>query len=174
MKPGCVIWLTGLPSSGKTTIAERLASSLRERGRLVEVLDGDEVRLNLSKDLGFSKEDREKHAQRVGFVGKVLSRNGIVAIVALISPYRSFREGLRRNIDDFVEVYVKCPVEVCMERDVKGLYGKAMRGEIADFTGVQDPYEEPDAPELVLDTAAADVDACVNILENRLSELGYV
>jgi adenylylsulfate kinase len=149
---GFVVWLTGLPASGKTTIAVRLEEELRRRGLRVEVMDGDEVRRNLSPDLGFSKEDRETHARRVAFVSRLLARNGVAVIVALISPYRSFRAYVRESVPNFVETYVRCPVEECARRDPKGLYQKAMAGEIADFTGVNDPYEEPEAPEILLDT----------------------
>jgi len=127
---------------------------LRSNGLRVEVMDGDEVRKGLSRDLGFSKEDREKHAMRVAYVSKLLARNGVAVIVALISPYRSFREVIRSDIEHFIEVFVQCPVEECAKRDPKGLYAKAFAGEVKDFTGVDDLYEEPENPELVLDTVS--------------------
>lgn len=174
MDKGFVVWLTGLPASGKTTIARELERALRERGLKVEVMDGDEVRQGLSRDLGFSKEDREKHAMRVAYVSKLLARNGVAVIVALISPYRSFREAIRRDIEDFIEVYVKCPVEECARRDPKGLYARAMAGEIPDFTGVNDPYEEPENPELMLDTFQETTRESVEKLLSWLSENGYL
>jgi adenylyl-sulfate kinase len=152
MDKGFVVWLTGLPKSGKTTIANELAKKLRRRGLKVEVLDGNEVRRFLSPDLGFGKADRETHARRVTYISKLLSRNDVAVIVALISPYRSFREHARAEIKNFVEVWVRCPVETCMKRDKEGLYKKALEGKIKDMTGVNDPYEEPLAPEVVVDT----------------------
>jgi adenylylsulfate kinase len=149
---GFVIWLTGLPGSGKTTISEQLRDHLIDKGYSVENLDGDEVRRNLSAGAGFSKEERERHALRVTYVSKLLSRNGVIVIVSLISPYRSFRQKAREMIGDFVEVFISCPLEVCIQRDPKGLYKKALNGEITDLTGLQDPYEEPLSPELTLDT----------------------
>lgn len=151
-KSGVTIWFTGLPCSGKSTVAVIVARELRARGRKVELLDGDIVRTNLSKGLGFSREDRDENIRRIGFVCHLLSRNGVVAIAAAISPFRSVRDEVRQMIGSFLEVYVKCPLEVCRERDVKGMYTKALRGEIAQFTGVSDPYEEPLAPELTLYT----------------------
>jgi adenylylsulfate kinase len=148
--------MTGLPGSGKSTLARLLEATLRtDYGRYVEVLDGDEVRRGLSRDLGLSKEDREEHARRVSYVAKVLARNGVVAIVALISPYRKSRAEAREMIgpDRFVEVYVRAPLSVCEKRDPKGLYAKARRGEINNMTGIQHPYEEPLEPDLVIDTA---------------------
>ena len=144
MTQGCVIWLTGLPSSGKTTIADALAQRLRGDGLPVEVLDGDEVRKSLSSDLGFSAEDRQQHNRRVIYVSKLLIRNGLIVIVPLISPYRETREFARAELGRFLEVYVKCSIEECIRRDVKGLYAKALRGEVVNFTGISDPYEEPE------------------------------
>lgn len=149
---GFCVWLTGLPCAGKTTIARELAGRLRRLGVRTELLDGDEVRRGLSADLGFDRHSREAHAKRVTFVAKVLARNGVVPIVALISPYRESRAQARQEIPSFVEVYVNTPLSVCEERDVKGLYQKAHRGEIPDMTGVNDPYEAPEAPEIVVDT----------------------
>jgi adenylylsulfate kinase len=153
LREGFGVWLTGLPASGKTTIARALEKALRKKGLSVEVLDGDEVRKNLSPDLGFTKEDREIHAKRVAYVTKLLVRNGVVVIVGLISPFRDFREHARKQIGNFVEVWVKCPLEECMRRDPKGLYKKAMNGEINDLTGIQEPYEEPLNPEVTVDTS---------------------
>src|SRR5688572_14477152 len=144
---GFTLWLTGLSGAGKTTLAALLATELGARGVNVEVLDGDEVRTNLSKGLGFSKEDRDTNIRRIGYVCRLLSRNGVAAISAAISPYRDVRDEVRRSIQndgaEFVEVFVTCPLFVLAERDVKGLYKKALAGEIASFTGVSDPYEEP-------------------------------
>lgn len=172
MKEGFVLWMTGLPGSGKTTIAGRLAEELRKRGRNVEILDGDEVRKNISPKLGFSKEDREAHVKRVAYISKLLSRNGVAVIVGLISPYRETRDYARKLIGDgFLEVYVKCLVEVCQKRDPKGLYKKALAGEITDFTGVQDPYEPPLSPELIVETSEEgeeeSVAKIVSFLEKR-------
>jgi adenylyl-sulfate kinase len=149
---GHCFWLTGLPSAGKTTIAAELKKLLEERGWRVELLDGDEVRRGLSADLGFDKASRETHAIRVTFVAKLLARNGVIPIVALISPYRSSRARARADIGRFIEVYVTTPIDVCETRDVKGLYQKARKGLIRDMTGVDDPYEVPDAPEIKVDT----------------------
>ena len=166
--------MTGLPGSGKTTLAHILEERLRSRGERVEVFDGDEVRKNLSSGLGFSKGDRETHARRVAYVSKLLSRNGVVAIVALISPYRAFRESARKEIPNFVEVYVKCSLETCSKRDPKGLYKKAQLGEIKDLTGPQDPYEEPLRPEVLVDTEHSTPQASADVILSRLSELGYI
>ncbi|HKP89537.1 MAG TPA: adenylyl-sulfate kinase [Thermoleophilaceae bacterium] len=150
---GLTLWFTGLSGAGKSTIAEVVERELRERGMKVEVLDGDVVRTNLSKGLGFSKEDRDINIRRIAFVADLLSRNGVVAITAAISPYREIRgEARETHGDRFVEIYVKASVEECARRDVKGLYEKAFKGEIKEFTGVSDPYEPPDAPEIVVDT----------------------
>jgi len=166
--------MTGLPGSGKTTLARIIETKLKSQGSQVEVFDGDEVRKNLSSDLGFSKHDRELHAKRVAYVSKLLSRNGVVAIVALISPYREFRENARKDIPDFFEVYVKASLETCARRDPKGLYKKALAGEIKDLTGPQDPYEEPLNPELVVDTENSTPEQSADLVLLRLKELGYV
>ena len=151
---GFTLWMTGLPGSGKSTLAGVLKTKLEGQGRRVEILDGDEVRKGLSRDLGLSREDREEHAWRVSFVSKLLSRNGVVAIVALISPYRTSRESAKQMIgpERFVEVYVKASLQVCEMRDPKGLYAKARRGEITNMTGIQDPYEEPTDADIVVET----------------------
>jgi adenylylsulfate kinase len=174
MAKGFGVWLTGLPASGKTTIARALEKILREKGLNVEVLDGDEVRRNLSPDLGFTKEDRETHAKRVAYVTKLLVRNGVAVIVGLISPFRNFREHARNLIGNFVEVWVKCPIEECMRRDPKGLYKKAINGEINDLTGIQDPYEEPLNPEVTVDTSKESLEESVNKIIKKLEELKYL
>jgi adenylyl-sulfate kinase len=149
---GYCIWLTGLPCAGKTTIARALVPLLRTRGWGVELLDGDEIRRRLSADLGFGRAAREAHAGRVAFVAKVLARNGVIPVVALISPYRTSRALARAEIGRFVEVYVSTPLEVCEQRDVKGLYKKAREGALKEFTGVDDPYEPPETPDITVDT----------------------
>lgn len=152
MNNGFTLWFTGLSGAGKTTIALIIEDALRQRGLLVEMLDGDVVRQNLSKGLGFSKEDRDTNIRRIGFVCKLLSRNGVAAISAAISPYRDVRDEVRRDVGRFVEVYVRCPLDTLVARDVKGLYKKALAGEITNFTGVSDPYEPPLNPEVTVDT----------------------
>lgn len=147
---GTTIWFTGLSGAGKSTISSLLSDRLLEMGRLVEVLDGDEVRRNLSAGLGFSKADRDTNVRRIGFVCRLLSRNGVIAVSAAISPYRAIREELKQSIPNFLEIFVDCPLSVCIDRDVKGLYKRALRGEIPAFTGVSDPYEAPLNPDLVL------------------------
>jgi adenylylsulfate kinase len=150
---GCCVWFTGLSGAGKSTIAELVIAELRRRGRRVELLDGDEVREHLSKGLGFSKEDRDTNIRRIGFVASLLARNGVVAVTAAISPYRSIRDEMRGRIENFVEVHVATPLADCEARDVKGLYARARAGEIPEFTGVSDPYEEPLHPEIRVETA---------------------
>ncbi len=147
------MWFTGLSGSGKSTIATIVDDELRQRGRRVELLDGDEVREHLSKGLGFSKEDRDTNIRRIGFVASLLARNGVVAVTAAISPYRAVRDEVRGWIDNFVEIHVATPVEECEARDVKGLYARARAGEIPEFTGVSDPYETPLTPEIRIETA---------------------
>ena len=149
---GFTVWFTGMSGAGKSTLAERVTTRLREAGAKVELLDGDVVRTHLSKGLGFSKEDRDTNIRRIGFVCELLARNGVIAVVAAISPYRAVREEVRERIGRFVEVYMHCPVEVLAERDVKGLYKKALAGEIGQFTGITDPYEPPNRPEVTVDS----------------------
>jgi adenylyl-sulfate kinase len=145
---GFTLWFTGLSGAGKSTLSEIVTQRLREAGRKVELLDGDVVRTHLSQGLGFSKEDRDTNVRRIGFVCELLSRNGVIAIVAAISPYREVREELRTRIADFLEIYVECPIDALAQRDVKGLYKKALAGEISQFTGISDPYEPPLSPHL--------------------------
>jgi adenylylsulfate kinase len=151
-RKGFTIWLTGLSGAGKTTIAIELENQLRERGLYIERLDGDTVREGLTRDLGFSKEDRDKNIERVTFVAKLLSRNGVGTIASFISPYREARQNVRQNTTNFIEVYVNAPLDVCASRDVKGLYAKAFAGELKGFTGVNDPYEAPETPEITVYT----------------------
>jgi adenylyl-sulfate kinase len=171
---GFTLWFTGLPSSGKSTLARRVEEVLLERGLNVEVLDGDEVRENLSKGLGYSKEDRDTNIRRIGFVARLLSRNGAVAITAAISPYREVRDEVRRSIPRFVEVYLECPIDVLTERDVKGLYKKALAGEIKHFTGVDDPYEPPLKPEVHIHSDRESIDESAARIVATLEALGYV
>ncbi|MBW2062008.1 MAG: adenylyl-sulfate kinase [Deltaproteobacteria bacterium] len=152
MGKGFCVWFTGLSASGKTTLSRLLQETLLERGLLVEILDGDIIRKNLSKGLGFSREDRNTNIRRIGFVAHLLARNGVAVIVAAISPYQSARDEVRAEIGDFVEVFLDCPLEICVERDPKGLYRKALAGEIKHFTGIDDPYEVPENPEVVVRT----------------------
>ena len=171
---GFTLWFTGLSGAGKTTLAQRIETDLRQRGLKVELLDGDVVRTNLSKGLGFGKEDRDTNIKRIGFVCKLLTRNGVIAIASAISPYREVRDYVRNDIGDFIEVYAKCPLEVLTQRDVKGLYKKALAGEIANFTGVSDPYEEPLHAEVVVETDRETVDQSVNKILDKLTALGYL
>lgn len=162
MTRGFTIWFTGLSGSGKTTLAQSLINELKACDVKVELLDGDEVRTNLSKGLGFSKEDRDTNIRRIGYVSRLLSRNGVGVITAAISPYREIRDEVRhlitRDGGEFIEVYVQCPIEVLIERDVKGLYKRALAGEIKEFTGVSDPYEEPLNPEVIVHTDTESVE----------------
>ncbi len=174
MAKGFTLWFTGLPGSGKSTLAQRLEEILLERGMKVEVLDGDVVRTNLSKGLGYSKEDRDTNIRRVGFVCHLLTRNEVVAIAACISPYREVRDENRRLIGRFVEVYCKCPLEALRARDIKGMYAKAERGEIPNFTGVSDPYEEPLNPEVVVETDQETVEESVAKIVRTLELMGYI
>lgn len=174
MEKGFTLWFTGLSGAGKSTIANAIAPRLRALGKRVEILDGDEVRTNLSKGLGFSKEDRDTNIRRIGYVAHLLTRNGTVAITAAISPYRAIRDEVRGRIGDFVEVYAQCPLDTLISRDVKGLYQKALAGEIKEFTGVSDPYEEPLHPEVVVETSRETVEESVNNILARLQELGFL
>jgi adenylylsulfate kinase len=171
---GFCIWLTGLPSAGKTTIASALIPELKARGWNVELLDGDEVRKGLSADLGFDRSAREAHARRVTFVAKVLARNGVIPIVALISPYRTSRARAREEIGAFVEVHVTTPLAVCEERDVKGLYKKARAGAIKEMTGVDDPYEPPETPEIRVETVGQTPHESARRILAELERLGFL
>jgi adenylylsulfate kinase len=169
---GFTLWFTGLPCSGKSAVADGVAAILKERGLRVERLDGDVVRQDLTRDLGFSKKDRDENIRRVTFVAKLLSRNGVAVLTSFISPYRELRDRARREVTNFVEVYTRCPVEVCMKRDVKGMYEKAIRGDIKEFTGISDPYEEPLKAELVLDTDKETVEESVRKVLAKVQEMG--
>jgi adenylyl-sulfate kinase len=171
---GVTVWFTGLSGAGKSTIATALAGELRRLGRAVEILDGDSVRENLSKGLGFSKEDRDTNIRRIGYVAELLTRHGVVVIVAAISPYREVRDEVRERIGSFVEVHVRCPIDELVRRDVKGLYARALRGEIANFTGVSDPYEAPLEPEIVVDSDRESVEAAVRRVLDALEDAGHV
>jgi adenylylsulfate kinase len=171
---GAVIWFTGLSGAGKTTLSRAVSRELISLGHKVEILDGDEVRENLSRGLGFSREDREENVRRIGFVARLLARNGVVVLASAISPYRQSRDDVRQalDIDDlpFVEVFVRAPLEVLIERDVKGLYKKAIAGEIKNFTGISDPYEAPHSPGLIVDSAAETLDESSERLLSYLSQ----
>lgn len=171
---GFTLWFTGLSGAGKSTLANLVAERLQEMGRNVELLDGDEVRKNLSSGLGFSKADRDANIRRIAYVAKLLSRNGAVAITAAISPYREIRDEARAEIKNFVEVYVDCPLEICEQRDVKGLYKRARSGEIQQFTGISDPYEPPLNPEVVVHTNVETPEQDADKIIGRLAELGYL
>ena len=175
LEHGCTIWFTGLSGAGKSTLANLIEAELRARSLRVEVLDGDVVRTHLSKGLGFSKEDRDTNIRRIGWVCEVLSRNGVVAIAAAISPYREIRDEVRGKVGRFVEVYVSAPIDVLAERDVKGLYKKALRGEIKNFTGVDDPYEAPLNPEVVCHSDGSETpqQSAAKVMR-KLEELGYI
>ncbi len=171
---GAVVWFTGLSGAGKSTLAKALIVELRAAGKKVEVLDGDVVRTHLSKGLSFSREDRDANVARIAFVAHLLARNGVFVLVAAISPFRSARDAARQTIGDFIEVHVAPPLEECIKRDVKGLYQKALAGEIAQFTGVSDPYEEPLFPEVHLDTSSLSIEEGVAHITHKLRELGYL
>ncbi|OQY99808.1 MAG: adenylyl-sulfate kinase [Chloroflexi bacterium UTCFX4] len=171
---GFTLWFTGLSGAGKTTVSRVIEQELRARGMKVEVLDGDVVRENLSKGLGFSKEDRDTNIRRIGWVCEVLSRNGVVAIAAAISPYREIRDEIRGKIENFVEVYAECPIPVLAERDVKGLYKKALAGEIKNFTGVSDPYEAPLNPEVTYHSDKETVQESAQKILRTLEEMELI
>jgi len=171
---GFTLWFTGLSGAGKTTVSQILEARLRQLGARVEVLDGDVVRTNLSQGLGFSKQDRDTNIKRIGFVCQLLSRNGVVAIAAAISPYRETRDFVRAQTENFVEVYCRCPLETLVERDVKGLYKKALAGEIKEFTGVSDPYEEPLRPEVIVESHLETPEQSAARIWAKLEELGLI
>jgi adenylyl-sulfate kinase len=171
---GFTIWFTGLSGAGKSTLSDGIEKLLRACGRNVEVLDGDIVRTHLSKGLGFSREDRDTNIKRIAFVCGLLTRNGVICISAAIAPYREAREWARKEIGNFVEVYVKCPIEVCRQRDVKGLYKLVDEGKLKGFTGIDDPYEEPEHPELIVETDKETVEESISRILTKLGELGYL
>ncbi len=172
MEKGIVIWFTGLSGAGKTTLARALSKRLAEDGFPVEILDGDEVRENLSRGLGFSKADRDTNIRRIGFVARLLARNGVIVLAAAISPYRQPRDDVRRDLTAdgvrFVEIFIHCPIGVLIERDVKGLYKKALAGEVKNFTGISDPYEEPLKPEIIIDSSTESIDESVERILARV------
>jgi adenylylsulfate kinase len=171
---GVTVWFTGLSGAGKTTISQAVSQRLIDAGCKLEILDGDIVRTNLTKGLGFSKEDRDENVRRIGFVSHLLTRNGVIVLVSAISPYRNIRNEVRDRIGDFVEVFVNAPLNVCEDRDVKGLYKKARSGEIPQFTGISDPYEEPENPEIECRTDLESHEESVNKVIDTLKQLGYL
>jgi adenylyl-sulfate kinase len=171
---GVTVWFTGLSGAGKTALALRLEEELHKRGLKVERLDGDIVRQGLTRDLGFSKEDRDKNIERVTFVAKLLTRNGVAVLCSFISPYRAVRANSRKEIGPFVEVYCYAPLETLMARDVKGLYQKAINGEIPNFTGISDPYEAPENPEVTIDSGKETIEQSLAKVLHKLEELDYV
>ncbi len=173
-QPGVTIWFTGLSGAGKTTISRAVGKELKSSGYKVELLDGDVVRQNLTKGLGFSKEDRDENIRRVGFVAELLTRNQVIVLVSAISPYQEIRQEVRERIGNFVEVYVNAPLEVCEQRDVKGLYKKARAGEIKNFTGIDDPYEPPLNSEVECRTDLESLEESVSKVLAKLQELGYL
>jgi adenylylsulfate kinase len=170
---GLTVWFTGLSGAGKTTISRVVENELRSQGYKVEVLDGDELRQCLTKGLGFSKEDRDENIRRIGYVANLLTRNDIIVLVSTISPYRHIRSQMRLDIADFVEVYVNAPLEVCEQRDVKGLYQRVRKGEILNFTGIDDPYEAPLFPEVTCDTHLETIAESAGKVLSKMQELGY-
>ncbi len=171
---GVTLWFTGLSGAGKTTISKAVAEKLRQQDCKLEILDGDVVRENLTKGLGFSKADRDENIRRIGFVSHLLTRNGVIVLVSAISPYREIREEVKQKIGDFVEVYVNAPLAVCEDRDVKGLYKRARAGEIKNFTGISDPYEAPLNPTIECRTDLEELEESVAKIFNKLEELGYL
>jgi adenylylsulfate kinase len=171
---GVTVWFTGLSGAGKTSISGAVAEILKEKECKLEILDGDIVRENLTKGLGFSKPDRDENIRRIGFVANLLTRNGVIVLVSAISPYREIREEVREKIGDFVEVYVNAPLTVCEDRDVKGLYKRARAGEIKGFTGIDDPYEFPTNPEVECHTDQEDLSESIAKVLKKLADLGYI
>lgn len=172
--PGFVVWMTGLSGAGKTTIALILEKELRQRNVKIERLDGDVVRQSLTRDLGFSKEDRDKNIERVAFVAKLLSRNGVGCICSFISPYQAVRDQVRAETTNFLEVFIDAPLEVVIDRDVKGMYKKAIAGEIPNFTGISDPFEAPSRPDIHIRTDLHTPDACAQQILAHLEQIGYI
>jgi len=171
---GVTLWFTGLPCSGKSAVADRVAEILGKRGLRIERLDGDIVRKSLTKDLGFSKKDRDENIRRITFVAKLLTRNGVIVLTSFISPYRKVRAYACEEIGNFIEVYVKCSLDVCIKRDVKGMFEKAIKGEIKEFTGISDPYEEPLDPDILLETDKEELEESAAKVIEKLKELGYI
>lgn len=171
---GVTIWFTGLPCSGKSSIADAVAEKLRQRGLKAERLDADIIRKHLWKELGYSKEDRDENIRRATFLSKLLTRNRIIVLTSFVSPYRELRDYARREIGDFVEIYVKCPVEVCIQRDTRGMYKKALAGEIQNFTGISDPYEEPLNPEVLIESHKESLEESMSKVMAKIRELGYI
>jgi adenylylsulfate kinase len=167
---GLTLWFTGLPCAGKTTLAAEVGLELRRRGCSVEVLDADALRTTVCRGLGFDRKDRDENVARIGWICSMLSRHGVVSIAAVVSPYADAREQLRKTIPGFVEIYVKTPLSVCIERDVKGMYAKAMAGKLSHFTGIDDPYEEPLHPEIVIETERSSVSECVQSIIEWLEQ----
>lgn len=177
IEKGFVVWFTGLSGSGKTTIARGVMDKLKEMGFRVELLDGDWVRKTINPDAGFTREERRRHLLRVAWIARLLARNGVVVLCSFVSPYRSVRREIRGIVEEevpFIEVYVKCSLEECMRRDPKGLYKKALRGEIQYFTGISDPYEEPENPDLVVDTEHESVEECIAKVIQKIKELNLL
>ena len=171
---GVTLWFTGLPCSGKSAVADRIAEILREQGLRTERLDGDIVRKSLTRDLGFSKKDRDENIRRITFVAKLLTRNGVIVLTSFISPYREVRAYACEEIGSFIEVYVKCSLDVCIKRDIKGMYEKAIKGEVKEFTGISDPYEEPLDPDILLETDKEELEESAAKVIEKLKELGYI
>jgi adenylylsulfate kinase len=171
---GVTLWFTGLPCSGKSAIADRLDHILKNGGYLSERLDGDIVRRDLTRDLGFSKADRDENIRRIAFVAKLLTRNGVFVLTSFISPYKEMRAHARKEIGSFLEIYVDCPLEICIQRDVKGMYQKAIAGQIKEFTGISAPYEIPESPELILETGQETLEESVQKVLRKLKESGYL
>jgi len=171
---GCTLWLTGMSGAGKSTISDRLITRFREAGAKVELLDGDIVRTNLSQGLGFTREDRDINIRRIGFVAELLSRNGIIVIVAAISPYRDTREEVKSKIGNFLEIFVDCPIEVLAQRDVKGLYKRALAGEVGNFTGISDPYEPPLKPDVTVRSDLETLEESVAKVWSEMTRRGWI
>ncbi len=171
---GFTLWLTGMSGAGKSTVSDMLMERFRACGATVELLDGDVVRTNLSQGLGFSREDRDTNVRRIGFVAELLSRNGVIVVVAAISPYRATREEVKGKIANFVEVFVDCPLEVLAARDVKGLYKKALAGEVGNFTGISDPYEAPEKPDVTVRSDRETVEVSVERVWQELVQRGLI
>ena len=171
---GFTLWFTGLVCSGKSVLADALADNFKKRGMKVERLDGDDVRKSLTRDLGFSDEDRRINIERVTFIAKLLTRNGVAVLASFISPFNDIREYSRKEIGNYILVYVKCPIEVCEQRDVKGLYAKARNGEITQFTGIDSPFEEPDTADIIVETDKQSIEECKEKILKSLAKMGYL